>query len=113
MPSEQQTERRRTTRVPHSVGVILSGMDIDGNDFTEETETMAVSKQGVSVRTRHTLVLGQEVSIRLKEKKRVGQFELVWGGMPGTPHEGIIGLEWLEARRFWGLQFPPEDWGAD
>ena len=113
MPTEPCTERRRTTRIPHEVRVIISGQDANGFSFAEETQTVSVSKYGASVRTAYTLALGQEISLRTKDKNRVGQFEVVWMGKPGTPREGLVGLEWLQPRRFWGVEFPPEDWESN
>lgn len=111
MPTEQPPpDRRRVSRVPQRVRVILSGMDADGFNFAEETETVSVSKHGSSVRSSYNLTLGQEISVRTKEKNRVAQFQVVWIGKAGTPSEGKVGLEWLDARRFWGVEFPPEDW---
>jgi hypothetical protein len=68
---------------------------------------------GASLRTSYHLALDQEVSIRTKVKDRVGQLQVVWIGAPGTPDEGKIGVEWLEPRRFWGVEFPPEDWQSE
>lgn len=113
MPTDQQPDRRRTSRVPHKVRIILSGADADGFSFAEDTETVTVCKDGASVRTSYNLALGQEISVRTKEKNRVGQFQVVWLGARGTPNEGRVGLEWLEARRFWGVDFPPGDWESD
>jgi hypothetical protein len=110
MPTETNPERRRTSRVQHQTRVALSGKDADGFSFAEETETITVSKHGASLRTSYHLTLGQEVSVRTKAKDRVGQFQVVWIGEAGTPDEGKIGVEWLDARRFWGVEFPPEDW---
>ena len=50
MPANQSSERRRTGRVPHRARIILSGMDADGFNFAEETETLTVSKHGLSAR---------------------------------------------------------------
>jgi len=109
----QQPERRRRGRIPHKTRVILSGVDADGFSFAEETETVTVSKEGSSVRTCYNLALGQEISLRTTDKNRVGQFQVVWRGQAGTPSDGKVGLEWLEPRRFWGMDFLPEDWGSD
>ncbi len=113
MPTEAQPERRRRGRIPHKVKIILSGVDADGFNFAEETETISVSKNGSAVRTSYNLALGQEVSLRTKDKNRVAQFQVVWMGRPGTSSEGKVGLEWLEARQFWGVDFRPEDWESD
>lgn len=110
MPVEQQADRRRARRIPHKIRIILSGADADGITFAEETETLTVSKHGSSVRTSYNLVLNQEISVRTKEHNRVAQFQIVWVGKPGTPDEGRVGLEWIDPRRFWGVDFPPEDW---
>ncbi len=112
MPTEQQPDRRRTSRVSHKVRVILSGKDADGIKFAEETDTVNVNKHGASVRTSYTLSLGQEISVRIKEKDRAGQFEVVYVGKERTSKAGLVGLEWVDTRRFWGIDFPPEDWGG-
>ena len=105
--------RRRAGRIPHQAPVILSGMDSEGFNFAEETQTLTVSRQGVSIRTSYELALGQEISVRTKDKGRVAQFEVAWIGQHGTPGEGRIGLEWVEPERFWGVNFPPGDWESD
>ncbi len=110
MPNNNVPNRRRTSRIPHKARIALSGLDADGFNFAEETETLTVSKEGLSVRTSYNLALGQEISVRTKDKNRVAQFEVVWVGQAGTRNEGRIGLEWVEPHRFWGLEFPPEDW---
>ncbi len=110
MPPDASTERRRATRIPHRTRIILSGTDVDGFNFAEETETVCVSKNGLSVRTSYTVPLGQEISVRTKDKNRVAQFQVVWVGKPETPGDGRLGMEWVEPSRFWGLQFPAEDW---
>ena len=82
-------------RVPHHARIILSGTDADGFNFAEETETLSVSKQGLSARTSYNLAIGQELSIRTKDRNRVAQFQIVWAGNPETPSHGRVGLEWV------------------
>jgi len=113
MPTERGPERRRAGRIPHKARVILSGADADGFNFAEETDTIEVSKHGLCTRTSYRLKLGDELSVRTKDKNRVAQFEVVWIGAEGTPNEGLIGVEWVELSRFWGVEFPPEDWEPD
>ncbi len=110
MPTDPVSERRRMGRVPHAARIVLSGVDADGFNFAEETETVSVSKNGLAVRTSYSLALGQELSIRTKDKNRVAQFQVVWVGKPNSPCEGRVGMEWVEPRRFWGIQFPADDW---
>ena len=112
MATQQYAERRRWTRGPHKLRIILSGVDADGFNFAEETETTVVSKEGAAVRTAYNLKLGQEVSVCTKENSRVGQFQVVWLGAKGTAGEGKVGIEWVEPRCFWGIDFAPEDWAS-
>ena len=113
MATPSHSERRRRSRVPYSARVILSGLNAEGFNFAEETETVTVSKFGAAVRSSYNLKLGQEVSVRTRDKSRVGQFQVVWLGQAGTPSEGKIGIEWVEPRHFWGMDFAPEDWADD
>lgn len=113
MPTDPAPERRRKTRVPHKARIIMSGLDADGYNFAEDTETVTVSKNGAAVRTAYTLALGAELLVRIIETNRVGHFQVVWLGKAGTPSEGRIGLEWVASKRFWGIEFPPEDWEHD
>lgn len=113
MLADSNPERRRGGRVPHRARIILSGVDADGFNFAEETETLTVSKQGLSARTSYHLALGQEISVRTKDRNRVAQFEIVWLGGPGSPSEGRIGMEWVEPCRFWGVEFPAGNWESD
>jgi hypothetical protein len=113
MPMEESTNRRRAGRIAHQARIILSGRDADGFSFAEETETLTISKYGLSVRTSYQLALGRELSVRTKDKNRVAQFQVVWVGEPTTPNEGRVGMEWMEPERFWGLKFPPDNWERD
>jgi hypothetical protein len=113
MSTEETAKRRRSSRIAHQARIVLSGVDADGFNFAEETETVTLSKHGLSVRTRYQVRLGQELSVRTRDKNRVAQFEVVWVGQPNTPNEGRIGLEWVEPHRFWDVEFPPEDWEND
>jgi hypothetical protein len=103
-------ERRRSSCIAFKARVILSGKDAEGFSSAVKTETIGVSKHGALLRTSYNLKLGQELSVRTKEKDRFGQFQVAWKGKAGTSEEGMIGLEWLDPRRFWNVEFPPEDW---
>lgn len=104
--------QRRSTRMQFCCRVKIRALDAEGNIFTEETETASISKHGASVKTVNQFTLGQVISIRTIPHDHVGQFQVVWLGEPGTPGEGQIGVEWVDARSFWGIEFPPEDWGS-
>jgi hypothetical protein len=112
MASMTQPQRRRWTRLHLACRIIVSGKDAEGREFTEETETLNVNKFGASIRTSRSYSPGQVITVRTKDQGHVGQFQVVWVGEPETPQAGRIGVEFLDARRFWGVEFPPDDWGG-
>lgn len=104
--------QRRSSRIQFRCRVKIRALDSAGNIFSEETETTSVSKFGASLKTTHQFAVGQVISIRTLDRDHVGQFQVVWKGQAGTPGEGQIGVEWVDARSFWGIEFPPEDWSS-
>lgn len=105
-------QRRRSSRMRFQCGIIISGVDRDGKPFSEETETVCVSKFGASLKTRREYALGQTLTVQPIEQGHSGQFQVVWISPPQSQDAGQIGVEWVNAHRFWGIDFPPEDWSA-
>ena len=112
MPGEPALQQRRSSRLQFGCRVKVTGLDPDGNEFGEETETVSISKFGASLRTTRPYALGQIITVRTKDRGTVGQFQVVWVGQQDSLQAGSIGIELLDARRFWGIEFPPEDWGV-
>ena len=78
----------------------------------EETETINVSKSGASLRTGHDYALGQILTVQTLDRGHAGQFLVVWKSPGSSPGAWQVGIEWLDAKRFWGIDFPPEDWSG-
>jgi len=112
MATQPYPEQRRSSRLQFRCRVKISGVDPQGNGFSEETETICISKFGASLRSAHEFSMGQTLTIYTLDQGHTGQFQVVWMGQPATREEGQIGIEWVDARRFWGIEFPPEDWGG-
>ncbi len=112
MATESYPQQRRSSRLQFRCRVKINGVDAEGNKFSEETETICISKFGASLRTTHPYALDQTLTVYTLDQGHTGQFQVVWMGQPGTREEGQIGVEWVDARRFWGIEFPPEDWGG-
>jgi hypothetical protein len=110
--TQPYSAQRRSSRLQFRCRVKIRAIGPGGNIFTEETETISISKFGASLKTVNKFAIGQVLSIRTLDRDHVGQFQVVWMGEPGTPGEGLIGVEWVDARSFWGIEFPPEDWGS-
>jgi len=105
-------QQRRSSRVQLRCRVKISGVDPKGNAFSEEAETLTISKFGACLRIARRYELGQILTVQTIGQGHTGQFQVVWMGQAGTREEGQIGIEWSEVRRFWGIEFPPEDWGG-
>jgi hypothetical protein len=104
------SNKRRSLRVVIDVPVTVFGQSLDGKIFGEKTKTVTVSAHGglVVLKTdidpqKPTLLVntktGVEMQCRIAYRKEIEEdlFE--------------IGLEFERPLpRFWGVNFPPEDW---
>ncbi len=110
----QQAEGRRSTRLSISIPVVISGVDIDGNDFSEGVRTQIVNKHGGKLATTRRLKMGAEVLIENPANGRSANSKVVW--LDGNQSlEGLrsVALQLMEAQNIWGISFPPDDWTSD
>lgn len=112
MANPPYAQQRRSSRVQLRCRVKISGVDPQGKAFSEEAETLTISKFGACLLTARSYELGQIITVQALGHGHTGQFQVVWIGQPGTREEGQTGIEWSEVRHFWGIEFPPEDWGG-
>ena len=103
--------QRRSTRLLISVPIVISGKNARGEVFREETRTISISRQGASIATAQPMAAGAEITIEnpplhLAVKARVIRF------FEKSSQDDLnqIGVELLEARNVWGIQYPPGDW---
>jgi hypothetical protein len=103
--------QRRSTRLLISVPIVISGKNARGEAFREETRTISISRQGASIATAQPMAAGAEIIIEnpplhLAVKARVIRF------FEKSSQDDLnqIGVELLEAKNVWGIQYPPGDW---
>jgi len=101
---------RRSPRAMVKIPVIIKGVDKHGYEFEEETETFVVSKFGARVFTVHELDDDAVLELRLKSSEEWSQFRVVWLGRQQDDSLGHIGIELIQATKFFGVIFPGEDW---
>jgi len=102
---------RRSTRVTISIPIVISGVDADGNNFSEPVRTLVVNKHGGKVATSHHLALGSEILLANRAMGVVAKARVVWLGEKDDAGDlRPVGLELLEAQNVWGMNFPPDDW---
>ncbi len=103
--------RRRTSRLPLRVPVIINGKDSEHHTFNEPAETVDVGKFGARVLTTRKLRLGATVSVRRANSEKEESFRVVHLGEPDPETRKIpVGLEITSLENFWGHSFPADSW---
>lgn len=113
MSKVQIRTERRSLRLWMSIPVRASSKNADGKNFSEDTETIVINAHG------GLLFLHQPVKIRVdmlltnlatKEEQACRVVTLRDSSDKGMR----VGIEFLLPNpRFWGVEFPPDDWPAD
>lgn len=108
--SSRPANSRRSQRVIIDFPVTLFGQGADGKIFAESTNTQTVSAHGAlvilkkDVNAQSPAILGNpktqmEAQCRVVHRKEIGKDKFE------------IGLEFTKPiAKFWGINFPPEDW---
>ena len=102
---------RRSTRLSISIPVIISGVDAEGNSFSETVRTLVANKHGGKITTAHNLAMGTQLLVENRALGVVCKATVAWLGerrSAGGLHP--VGLQLLEAQNIWGIAFPPDDW---
>jgi hypothetical protein len=102
--------RRRSQRVLMQVAVRIHGLDTQGIQFEEETETLAINAHGGLVLLSARLISGSKIQLQHKLTQEEQECHVVFLG-PVRGGKAEIGLEFSTPRpSFWRVAFPPEDW---
>ena len=103
--------RRRTSRLPLRMTVIVTGKDYEHETFTEPAETIDVGKFGAKILTTRHLRLGTLVSLRRPNSDKTESFRVVYLGEPDPETRKLpVGLEVSSIEDFWGHTFPPDSY---
>ena len=105
-------DRRRSRRVLLSVAVRISGSNLNGVAFSEDSTTVAISAHGGLVPLKAAIRKGQQLKIRNQntdEEIPCTAIDVI-GGSNGIRE---VGLEFVAAApKFWRVSFPPLNWSA-
>ncbi|MBI1940231.1 MAG: hypothetical protein HYS33_01845 [Acidobacteria bacterium] len=106
-----QVCHRRSTRVDRAVPIVVSGRDASGQVFREVTETCTVNLHGARIKTRHSILLGMQISV---ENPSTGKSEKaicvrVEETQPSDDFY-FIAFQLIHPCNLWGVEDPPEDW---
>ena len=97
---------RRSSRIPKEIAILLTGSDIEGKVFSEQTKTVLLSRHGAGIVSRYKLSAEQEVILRRLDTNKETEVRLV--GQIGVEDEVYTyGVAFLDStNNFWGIQFP-------
>ena len=87
-------KKRAASRLAACIPITVSGTDVSGKPFDEETETLNVSERGACVRLRHPVSAGSVVQVKatLGTHARPADFRVVWAGGADNGNKGQVGL---------------------
>ena len=103
--------RRRNSRLPLKISIILSGKDFEHQNFNEPAETVDVGKFGAKILTARRLRMGALVMLRRPNSEKSESFRVVYLGQPDPEtRKNPVGLELSSIEDFWGHSFPPDSW---
>lgn len=97
---------RRSSRIPKEIAILLTGSDIEGKVFSEQTKTVLLSRHGAGIVSRYKLSAEQELILRRLDTNKETEVRLV--GQIGVEDEVYTyGVAFLDStNNFWGVQFP-------
>jgi hypothetical protein len=92
------------------VALRLRGVDAEGQNFEEFTETLAINAHGALVMLAARVTSGSVIQMRHNKTEEEQECHVVFLG-PVRSGKAEVGLEFNVPRpAFWRVAFPPEDW---
>ena len=96
-----------------SIPVRVSGKNVDGRNFSEETETAVVNAHGGLFYLHQPVNSRAEMVLTNLTSKEEQVCRVITLGEASDKGRGV-GIEFLTpSPRFWGVEFPPDDWQTD
>ena len=98
---------RRSARIPKELAILLTGSDMDGKVFSEQTKTVVLSRHGAGIISGYKLSPEQELIIRCVDSDKEAEIRVV--GQIATHSNGYTyGVAFVDSHLdFWGVEFPP------
>jgi len=110
MTTQEQENKRRSSRVFARMHVRAAGRDNRGHKFTKQGETIVINAHGALLYLDIEIDMGAPVTLRSPATEEDQESRVVYIG--GASDRGLrLGLEFVSpAPHFWGIEFPPTDW---
>lgn len=99
-------EHRRSERIMLSLPILVAGLDPAGQEFTEETRTLVVNREGALILLQHALAPEETIRIINLQNDAAANFRVVGPTRLATPQGTEWGVECLkEGMNIWGIDF--------
>jgi hypothetical protein len=113
---EQESQKRRSTRIVQAVPLTVTGVDALGRPFQERTSTLIINCHGARYQSKHYVLKNMWVTLEVPHNEagheaRIVRGRVTWIQRPRTVRELFqIGIELEVGGNVWGIAFPPADW---
>jgi hypothetical protein len=97
---------RSSGRIAKEIAILLVGSDMEGKVFSEQTNTVLLSRHGAGILSQYVLSAEQELILRRLDTDKEAEVRVV--GQLGTHGEKYTyGVAFLDPKMdLWGIQFP-------
>ncbi|HEV2495560.1 MAG TPA: hypothetical protein VG204_21080 [Terriglobia bacterium] len=111
-PSSDTVHFRRSSRIPHSITLSLSGQDDRGNAFEARGQTRDVNKHGAKVVTSQLLAPETAITLANLATGHTCLARVIWRAHPSRNgfETGIEVVEPADPELIWAVESSPSDW---
>ena len=104
----QLTNRRRSERISKAIPILLSGSDSEGQQFSEQTRTLVLSRHGAGIFSTKKLAPQAVLIVRSLETNLEAAVRVI-DRVAGTPEGFTYGVAFLDPSvNLWNVEFAPE-----
>src|SRR5713101_10116090 len=97
---------RRSSRIPREIAILLVGSDMEGKMFSEQTETVLLSRYGAGIVSQYALSAEQELILRRLDTNKEAEVRVV-GNLGAYGKTYTYGVAFLNLETdLWDIKFP-------
>lgn len=99
------SEQRRSERHPKEIPIRVIGFALERNEFSEDTTTVTISREGASIKLKQKVVPKSDVRIINLESYKEADFHIVGPARLEGREVAEWGVEYIErGRNIWGIE---------
>lgn len=100
---------RRSGRIAKELDIFLLGTDSAGKVFSEQTNTVVLSRHGAGLVSRYRFAPDEIFTLRLLGSNKEAEIRLI-GQIGGEPGRYVYGVTFVDPDpHFWPMEFPPPE----